>query len=181
MTTQESAETLGEAAEHYTLGLFTAVIATGSPARVSIGQYAPDDPRAQVGPHTRWPFLLLRLGGTEVHIYCVPTSTGFVLILETPDGLSWCLPTWGCTRHRVRRCGGGRGPRITTQSSTQLHVTRGIPVKHVLPAIHKATGKPGTHPTEEHHDHPLPRHHQRQLHRRPQRRDRREVLPRRRS
>ncbi len=62
MTTQESAETLGEAAEHYTHGLFTAVIATGSPARVSIGQYAPDDPRAQVGPHTRWPFLLLRLG-----------------------------------------------------------------------------------------------------------------------
>jgi len=46
MTMQELAETLGEAAEHYTHSLFTAVIATGSPARVSIGQYAPGDPRS---------------------------------------------------------------------------------------------------------------------------------------
>lgn len=119
MTTQESAETLGEAAEHYTHGLFTAVIATGSPARVSIGQYAPDDPRAQVGPHTRWPFLLLRLGGTEVHIYCVQTSTGFVLILETPDGLSRCLPTWGAPATGFGGAAVAVAREITTQSSTQ--------------------------------------------------------------
>jgi hypothetical protein len=46
MTMQELAETLGEAAEHYTHSLFTAVIATGSLARVSIGKYAPGDPRS---------------------------------------------------------------------------------------------------------------------------------------
>ncbi len=90
-------ETIGEAAAHYARILHTALLAAGAPGRVTLGQHHPDSPAAQEGPHAVWPFVSLRVGGRDVQTFCVPTSTGIVLMLRTSDGIMRCLPTWGAT------------------------------------------------------------------------------------
>jgi len=76
-------ETIGEAAAHYARTLHTALLAAGTPGRLTTGQHHPDSPAAQEGPHAVWPFVSLRVGGRDVQTFCVPTGTGIVLILRT--------------------------------------------------------------------------------------------------
>ncbi len=95
VTTQDSDNTLGAVAQRYARQLQTALITAGAPGRVRVGRYDRTDPAAHEGPHTQWPFIAFRVGGADVQMFCLPTSTGIVLLVQTPDGVSRCLPTWG--------------------------------------------------------------------------------------
>lgn len=88
-------EPLGEVAEQYATSLLTALIRAGARGRITRSQYPDTDPRAHEGPHTRWPFLQMHLSGQQVRAFVMPTSQGVVLVVDTPSGLSLCLPTWG--------------------------------------------------------------------------------------
>lgn len=96
---------LGAVSEQYASTLMTAVIRAGAPVRVIRGHYPPGTEAAQEGLHARWYFVGLHLYGQDLHIFCVPTSQGVLLMIEARGGTMRCLPTW-CTRRRL-----GRGPR----------------------------------------------------------------------
>lgn len=89
------ADTLGAIAERQACQLLTALAAAGAPGLLVVGRIPSDDPDAAAGPHRAWPFVSLRVRTIAVRIYCMPTSTGTVLLLESPSGVSRCLSTWG--------------------------------------------------------------------------------------
>jgi hypothetical protein len=94
-TDTQREETIGEAAAYSARTLHTALLAAGAPGLLALGQHHPDSAAGQEGPHAAWPFVALRVGGRDVHVHCVPTGTGIVLMLRTSDGVMRCLPTWG--------------------------------------------------------------------------------------
>ncbi len=86
---------LGAVSEQYASTLMTAVIRAGAPGRVIRGHYPPGTEAAQEGLHARWYFVGLHLHGQDLHIFCVPTSQGVLLMIEARGGTMRCLPTWG--------------------------------------------------------------------------------------
>jgi hypothetical protein len=101
---------LGAVSEQYASTLMTAVIRAGAPGRVIRGHYPPGTEAAQEGLHARWYFVGLHLHGQDLHIFCVPTSQGVLLMIEARGGHA--VPSHlGCTRCHLRRRRLGRGPR----------------------------------------------------------------------
>lgn len=94
--TPPDSEALGEVARCYARNLSTALIAAGTPGRVSQGQYDAGSAAAQECDHTQWPFVLLRVGGHDVRTFCMPGRTGIVLMVHIEGGPAprW-LFTWG--------------------------------------------------------------------------------------
>lgn len=88
-------DTLGAIAERQACQLLTALATAGASGLLVVGRVPSDDPDAAAGPHRAWPFVSLRVRTITIRIYCMPTSSGTVLLLESPSGLSRCLPTWG--------------------------------------------------------------------------------------
>lgn len=73
---------LGAVFEQYASTLMTAMIRAGAPGRVIRGHYPPATDAAQEGLHARWYFVGLHLHGQDLHIFCVPTSQGVLLMIE---------------------------------------------------------------------------------------------------
>jgi len=97
---------LGAVSEQYASTLMTAMIRAGAPGRVIRGHYPPGTDAAQEGLHARWYFVGLHLHGQDLHIFCVPTSQGVLLMIEARGGTMRCLPTRCHLRRHL-----GRGPR----------------------------------------------------------------------
>lgn len=94
-TSTEALDTLGEVSEHYASTLLTALLRAGAPGRVVRAHYRSDSEAAQETSYTRWSFVGLHVAGRDVRVFCVPTSSGVVLFIETVGGACRCLPTYG--------------------------------------------------------------------------------------
>lgn len=95
MTADDSVETIGHLAELHAHQLLTALVAAGTAGVLSVGIIPTDDPDSTAIPHRVWPFVSLSLHVTAMRIYCMPTSAGTVLLVEDPNGITRCVPTWG--------------------------------------------------------------------------------------
>jgi len=94
-TTHTPHRTLGETSAAYATELVVAQLLAGAPGTVRRLTHPTGSVEAAAGPHARWSFTRTHLCNTVVDTYCVPTSTGIVLMVTTPAGDLRCLPTWG--------------------------------------------------------------------------------------
>ena len=94
-TTAPAGTTLGETSAAYAAALVLAILAAGAPGPVRRLTHAGGSAESLAGPHACWSLVRTHLCGTTIDTYCVPTSSGVVLMVTTPGGGLRCLPTWG--------------------------------------------------------------------------------------
>ena len=96
MTTTTDHRTTSETSAAYATELVVAQLNAGAPGTVRRLTHPTGSAEANAGPHARWSFTRTHLCATVVDTYCVPTSSGIVLMVTHPDtGQIRCLPTWG--------------------------------------------------------------------------------------
>jgi len=94
-TTAPAGTTLGETSAAYATALVLAILAAGAPGTTRRLTHPTGSPESLAGVHARWALVRTHLCGTTIDTYCVPTSSGVVLMVTTPGGGLRCLPTWG--------------------------------------------------------------------------------------
>lgn len=117
-TDSDAALTVGHLAERHARQLLTALAVAGAPGILVVGLLAADDPDAAAGPHRVWPFVSLRLRASAVRVYCMPTSAGAVLLIETRTERAGAYPPG------VRRCRRSAPPLCSPSSTTSPDAER---------------------------------------------------------